>query len=189
VPLLLALAIVAWWRTTGRPWAELGFDRPRRATILLGIVFGGLFKLVMKALVMPLLGASPVNQAYHFLEGRTAALPGMIVMILVVAGFGEEVTFRGFLFDRFGAWWGRSRPAMLATIVASAALFALMHLSDQGWDGARQAFITGTVFGAIYARTRSLWPIMAAHIAFDLVAVALIFSGWEARVAHLLFKP
>lgn len=187
--LLFAIAIVAWWRATRRPWAELGFDRPRLVPILFGLAFGAALKIVMKAVVMPLLGASPINPAYHFLEGNAAALPGMIATIVLVAGFGEEVTFRGFLFDRFFAWFGRSRAATIATVVLAAALFALAHLSDQGWDGVKQAFVTGALLGAIYARTRSLWPLMAVHIAFDLVAVALIYFGWEARVAHLLFQP
>lgn len=188
MPLLFAIAILLWWRSTGRPWSGLGFDRPRLAPILAGFAFGGVLKIVMKALVMPLLGASPINNPYHYLEHNTAALPSMTLVVLLVAGFGEEVTFRGFLFDRFTAWWGRSKPALLLTIVAAAALFAIAHLSDQGWDGVKQAFVTGLVCGAIYARTRSLWPVMALHVAFDLVAVALIYFGLEARVAHLLFQ-
>jgi len=189
VPLLFALAITWWWRATHRPWAGLGFVRPRALPIVLGIVFGGLLKIVMKAVVMPLLGASPINVTYHDLEGNTAALPGVIVTILAVAGFGEEVTFRGFLFDRFGAWWGRSPIATVATIVTAAALFGVAHVSPQGWDAVRQAFVVGLIWGAIYARRRDLWPLMAGHVAFDLVAVALIYLGWEARIAHLLFKP
>jgi membrane protease YdiL (CAAX protease family) len=189
VPLLFALAITWWWRATRRPWAGLGFVRPRVFPIVIGFVLGGLLKILMKAVVMPLLGASPVNQPYHFLEGNAAALPGMIATIVLIAGFGEEVTFRGFLFDRFGAWWGRSGGATIATIVMTAALFGIAHLSDQGWDGVKLAFVNGLIWGAIYARTRDLWPLMAGHVAFDLVAVALIYFGWEVRIAHLLFKP
>ena len=189
MPLLFAIAIVLWWRAKRRPWRALGLDPPRLLPIALGIVFGAFLKLLLKAVVMPLLGASPVNRTYHFLEGNADALPGMILTILFVAGFGEEVTFRGFVFDRLGAWWGRSGPATFATVIVSAIVFGLAHVTGQDWDAVKQATIVGLVFGGIYARTRSLWPLMAAHVAFDLVALALIYFGWETRVARLLFEP
>lgn len=189
MPLLFALAILAWWRATRKPWSRLGLDRPRLLPILHGFLFGIALKLVLKAVVMPLLGASPINRTYHSLEGNTAALPAMILVILVVAGFGEEVTFRGFVFDRLGAWWGRSRWATVATVIVSAGIFGLAHLSGQDWDAVKQATIVGLVVGAIYARTRSLWPLMSIHMAFDLTALALIYFGWETRIAHLLFEP
>jgi len=48
-----------------------------------------IFKILMKMLVMPLLGAEPVNHNYHFLAGnRTVLLAGAWGM--PVAGFGEE---------------------------------------------------------------------------------------------------
>jgi membrane protease YdiL (CAAX protease family) len=187
VALILSIAILAWWRATRRPWSELGFVRPRLRSLFVAIVFGAALKLLLKAIVLPLLGASDTNQAFSFLYGNTAALPGMIVAILLVAGFGEEIVYRGFLFDRFSAWWGRSRVATHAAIVVAATLFGLAHWFEQGWQGVLQGTIVGVIFGGIYARTRSLVPLMAAHIAFDLVALAIIYLGWETRVAHLLF--
>jgi hypothetical protein len=35
---------------------------------------------------MPLLGAPPVNQAFHFLAGNRAALPGAIYLMIVKGG-------------------------------------------------------------------------------------------------------
>ena len=67
-------------------------------------------------------------------------------------------------------------------------MFALLHVVEQGRDGAIQAMFTGVVFGAIYARTRSLWMLMVAHAAFDLVAVAIIYGGFEENVSRMLFR-
>ena len=55
----------------------------------------------MKAFLMPLLGADPVNQAYHFLVGNRALLP-QGVWAMLAAGFGEETVFRGYAFERLG---------------------------------------------------------------------------------------
>src|SRR2546422_8014406 len=49
-----------------------------------------------------LFGAPPINQAYHYLTGNPAALPGAVYLLIAGGGFGEEVVFRGFLFERFG---------------------------------------------------------------------------------------
>ena len=70
---LSALLALAWAWASATPWRELGFVRPRSwiASIVLGIAFGALFKLAMKAIVMPLLGAPAVNARYHFLAGNT----------------------------------------------------------------------------------------------------------------------
>ena len=54
------------------------------------------FKLLMKALVMPLLGAPPINQAYQYLTGNRAALPGAVYLLVAGGGFGEETVYRGF---------------------------------------------------------------------------------------------
>lgn len=48
--------------------------------------------------------------------------------------------------------------------------------------------MVGLVFGAIYARTRRIVPLMVAHTAFDLVAVALIYFEWEEAFARALFR-
>lgn len=189
MPLLLAIAVLAWARATHKPWSDLGLSRPRSwlRAIVGGIVLGIVLKLVMKAVVMPLLGADPVNREYHHLVGNTAALPAMALSILLVAGFGEEVFFRGFVFERFARWFGRGPGATVAVIVGSAALFGLAHVSGHGREAVIQATIVGLVYGAIYARTRSLWVLMVGHATFDLVAVGIIYLGLEERVAHLLF--
>src|SRR5262249_52735098 len=64
-----ALLVLLWARASRTPWADLGFVRPRSwwRTTLGGIGLGVAFKLVMKSLVMPLFGAPPINQAYHYL--------------------------------------------------------------------------------------------------------------------------
>ncbi len=187
---LSALLALAWARRSRTPFAVLGFAALRHpvATILVAIVLGGAFKLVMKALVMPLLGAPPVNAAYHFLAGNSAALPGMIFTIVVAAGFGEEVVFRGYFFERLGALLGRSSLAQAAMVVLTAALFGVAHAPEQGLPGVQQATVVGLVFGAIYARTRRVVPLMVAHTAFDLVAVSLIYFEWEEAVARALFR-
>jgi len=48
----------------------------------------------MKSVVMPLLGADPINHAFPFLEGNRAALPWALYTMVIGAGFGEETLCR-----------------------------------------------------------------------------------------------
>src|SRR5262245_19353032 len=76
---LAAAAILLWARWRRKPWSDLGFVRPTSwpRSIALGIVSGAALKLFLKIVVMPLLGANPINVAYHFLAHNPAAVPGM----------------------------------------------------------------------------------------------------------------
>jgi len=184
---ILALLWVQWSRT---PWSEIGFARPRSWTrdLAVGIAFGIAFKLLMKAIVMPLFGAPPINQAYHYLAGNPAALPGALYLLIAGGGFGEEVVFRGFLFERFGKLFGSGASATAGIVLLTAGLFALAHYPDQGLPGVEQAAITGLAFGTIFAVTGRIWIPMFAHAAFDLTALALIYWNLESAVAHLIFR-
>lgn len=189
-PLVSAPLILLWAWLARLPWRELGFVRPKSwaATVSLAVVGGALFKLALKALVMPLLGADPVNRAFHFLAHNPAALPGMLFAVIVSAGFGEEMFFRAYLFERLGKLLGGSAVAKAAIIVFTAALFGVVHLPVQGLDGAVQATIVGLVLGTFYAASGRIVPVMIAHASFDLAALAIIYFDVESKVAHALLR-
>src|SRR5437868_2451226 len=87
-----AILVLVWVGLSRTSWHEIGYVRPRTwvRDVAVGVVFGIVFKFLMKAVVMPLFGADPINHAYHYLAGNRAALPGAIYTMIVVAGFGEE---------------------------------------------------------------------------------------------------
>jgi membrane protease YdiL (CAAX protease family) len=184
------ILVLVWARASKTPWRNLGLSRPRSwvRAVVFGVAVGTAFKLVMKAVVMPLLGAAPENATYHFVAGNTAALPGMIVTLILRAGFGEELMFRGFLFERLGRLIGEGLGAKTAIVLVTSALFGLEHYPDQGVDGAIQALITGLAFGTAFAVTGRLWTVMIAHAAFDLTALTLIYHDVESSVAHVFFR-
>jgi uncharacterized protein len=187
---LRGFVVLGWAALSRTPWRELGLARPRSwwATVGGGILLGVTFKLLLKSIVLPLLGADPINHAYHFLVGNRAALLGMLLYMIVGAGFGEELLFRSFLFERFGALWGRTPRARVATVLLTSILFGLAHIPGQGRVGAEQAALVGLAFGSIYAATGGIWLLMIAHAAFDVTAALIIFADLEVKIAHLFFK-
>ena len=187
---LSAVLVLIWAERSRTPWHEIGYVRPRSwlGGLVLGVTSGIAFKLLMKAVVMPLLGTDSVNQPYHYLVGNAAGALALIPVMIITAGFGEETFFRGYLFERFGKLIGHSPGAKIVTVLLTSIAFASLHYFDQGWAGAQQATITGLVFGTIFAFTGRIWTLMCAHAAFDLTAVAIIYSGLESSVAHFVFK-
>jgi len=187
---LSALLVLVWTRWSRTPWREIGYVMPRSwiRVAAVGIAFGVAFKFLMKMIVMPLLGADPINQAFHYLAGNRAALPGILFAVIVGAGFGEETVFRGYMFERLGRLFGSGIVAKVAIVLLTAAWFGLAHYSVQGLAGAEQGMIVGLVFGTIFAVTGRIWMLMVAHAAFDVTAVAMIYWNLESAVAHFVFK-
>ena len=189
MPLILAILVLVWARAARIPWRDLGFVRPQSwlRTILAGILFGSALKIVMKAVVMPLFDASAANPAFQYLVWNSSFLPEALLTVIVVAGFGEEVVFRGFLFERLGKLIGHAAWAKALIVALTATLFGAAHYSLQGIAGVQQATIVGLIFGAIYAVTGRLWMLIVAHAAFDVTAVGIIYFDLESTIATLVF--
>jgi membrane protease YdiL (CAAX protease family) len=190
VILLGGLLVLLWTWRSRTPWREIGYVRPKSwvRTVAIGVAFGVAFKLLMKAIVMPLLGAEPINQPYHFLVGNPSALPGVLYAVTLGGGFSEETVYRGYGFERLGKLFGPRAWAKPLIVLLTTALFAALHYPEQGVAGVQQATITGLVFGTIFAITGRIWMLVFAHAAFDWAAVAIIYWNLESQLAHLFFK-
>jgi membrane protease YdiL (CAAX protease family) len=107
---------------------------------------------------------------------------------VVGAGFGEELIWRGFLFERLGHLLRPRAGANAAMVLITAVLFGLAHYPDQGTAGVAQAAIAGLAFGTLFLATGRLWLPMIVHAAFDVTAVLMIYWNLETVVARLFFR-
>ena len=185
-----AVLVLIWASLSGTPWRDLGFVRRPHPAIDLVVAFvaGVLLKILMKALVMPLLGFGAANLTYAYLAGNTTAVVVTLLWVIVGGGFGEELIWRGFLFERLGRLLGPGSRAKIAIVVVTSIFFAVAHFPDQRLPGAIQAVFTGLIFGATYARIKSIWPVMVAHAAFDVAAVMMIYWNLEDPIGRLFFR-
>lgn len=189
-PVVSAVLILGWTWLSKTPWAEIGYGRPRSwvGGAVLGIVLGIAFKFAMKAVVMPLLGAPPVNAAFHGMAGDLNATLQFAVLVVLAVGWAEETVFRGYLFERLGKLLGHGAGATVLIVLLTSAIFGAAHWTGQGLPGVEQAAIVGLATGTIYAVTRKLWMLMWLHTAFDLTAAGMIYLDAENQIAHLVFK-
>lgn len=189
-PVIGAVLILLWAWASKTPWAELGFAKPGSwvGGALLGIVLGVAFKIGMKAVVMPLLGAPAVNPAFHYMAHNPREALEFAAIVVFMVGWAEETAFRGWLFERLGKLLGRGFGATALIVILTSLIFGIAHYAGQGWAGVEQATIVGFVFALVYAITRRLWTLIWLHTAFDLTAAAMIYLDAENQISHLVFK-
>ena len=189
MPIAAAL-ILLWAWLSKTPFADLGLARPKSwvGGLAIGIVLGVGLKFLLKAVVLPLLHAPPVNATFHDIAGNPLALAEFLAYVIVGAGFSEELVYRGYLFERLGKLIGKGALATIATVVITTALFAVSHW-QQGIFGIVNAGITGIAVALVYlACRRRLFVPMVMHAAFDITAAAMIYLNLETEVSHLVFK-
>jgi len=192
-PLLSAVLVGLWLFAARLPARTIGLYKPDNwlKTIVLGIAIGVALKIVMKALVMPLLNVGPAptvaNSYFADVPGNVwAALDG-ILYVVIAAGFCEEVFWRGYLFHRLKTWFGDARVVNVAIVVGTSVLFALLH-GYQGVYGGVHALIVSVVIGGIYLlNQRNLWLPIIVHASFDVVYILLIYAELGVAVDTLIF--
>ena len=157
------------------PSRALLLDRPApRGTPVLGLAIGAVGFIVAGALMALVAAALPrswvklFDLAPMFLQGAPGERLALALVAAVVAPFCEEAAFRGHLLTVLRA---RLRPG--AAIVASALLFATMHLDPVRFVA---VFCLGVLFGWLTWRAGSLWPSVAAHAANNAVATILVVA-------------
>ena len=108
--------------------------------------------------------------------------------MIILAGFAEEIVFRGFLINRLQTLMGKSFGSGVAMVLITAGIFGPAHYISQGFFGALQGTIVGIVFATAYLLNgQRLWSLIVAHATFDVLAIYLIYAGLEERVAHVIF--
>lgn len=143
----------------------------RAALSALGVAVGcWLFSVAYRAVAMGLGSTPPASDGVDLTRMFGSGVLGVVLTVALVAFVGpllEELLLRGVVLGavarRFGVW-----PA----IVACALAFALLHASL--WS-LLPLTVLGIGLGWLAARSRSLWPAVAAHILYNAVLVAAAF--------------
>jgi len=123
------------------------------------------------------LNKGPDLEEFRRLIGNTKLLIIGIVLAWVLAAFGEETVWRGYLMNRCADIFGRSTIGWSVAAILISFLFGLAHF-PQGPTGIIENIIDGAILAAIYFATgRNLWAPIIAHGIQDTVDVLLIYFG------------
>src|SRR5580704_8180649 len=180
------LFLLGWisLRIRGLRWRDVGLnlDQPLLKLFIIGVVVGiGMEALELFAtqpLLTKLLNKGPNLDEFRRLIGNTQLLIIGIVLAWVLAAFGEETVWRGYLLNRGADLFGRSTVGWTASAIVASLLFGLAHF-PQGPTGIIENIIDGAILAAMYFATgRNLWAPIVAHGIQDTIDVLLIYLGW-----------
>ena len=180
------LLAVAWLslRLRGLRWRGVGFVRPASwsRAIAVGTAAGVAMELLALFVTEPLFarlaGADPGLEEFRPLVGHLGLTLLLILASWVIAAFGEEAFYRGYLMHRVAALAGGSRASWVIALVIGTAMVGWAHAVGQGLTGALQEGFAGLLLGLLFlASGRTLTIPIIAHGVANTLAFVLIYFG------------
>jgi membrane protease YdiL (CAAX protease family) len=180
-PFLLFLAWASL-RVRGVGWRDIGFARrcSWRTLIVVGVGVGlaiELFQLfVTQPLLVSLVGKPPDLSDFRSITGNVKVLLLSVVASWILAAFGEELAWRGYVMNRVADVARSARFIWVVSLLVTSVAFGFSH--NQGLTGEIEESIAGALLGALYLATgRNLAVPIVAHGVADTLDVVLIFLG------------
>lgn len=164
-------------------WRGVGFRKygSWAATLGIGLGCGVLMEafelFVSQPALVRALGKKADLSQFNDVAGNLKVTVLYIVLVWIVAAFGEELIYRGYLMNRVADLLNRTRTAWIVSLVVVHIVFGLSH-AYQGWTGVIDEGIMGILLGILYLSTgRNLAVPIVAHGVQDTIDLVLIFLG------------
>jgi membrane protease YdiL (CAAX protease family) len=179
-PFLLLLCWAAL-RLRRLPWRDIGFSRPprMRRAIAIGVLAGLAIELFAISVTTPMIalltGTPPDVSDLRDVVGNWQVLLIILVVSWILAAFGEELAFRGYLMNRVADAFGRTRVAWIVSLALVSVFFGIGH-GTQGIAGIVQESLSGCWLGVLFlANGRNLTVPIVAHGVSNSLALVLIY--------------
>ncbi len=183
-PLLLLFATFVLWARRSK-WREFGLCRPARwsTVILLGLVLGAGLQIFNIHVLEPVLGRlieEPIDlEPFSYLRGNIPNTLLMLLLVWLLAAFGEEMVYRGYLLKRLTDFLGGGKTAWAFAIVFTSVVFGYLGHRYQGTVGAVEAtLVAAGTCGLFVASRKNLWLPIIFHGSYDTVSLALVYLGY-----------
>ena len=182
-PVMLLVVALIWLRLRyGRGAARVAGRRWRWSDVGVGVgvglacFVGQRLVLVGVAALLSALGQEvpAVQETFQVIADDRATAPALALTAVLLAPAGEELLFRGLVFQGL-----RARRGFWSAAVVSASLFTLAHLGDGGGPVADLIIVAGIfplglVFAAVMERRHSLLASIVSHAVYNAGGVALL---------------
>ena len=188
----LAIALLTLWAIRW-DWSFFGTGRVRwLGDLLRAAKYTAVLVLLVDALAQPcvdrLLETRPDLSGFTFLVGNLPNLLFFLAFMWVVAAFGEEFFFRGYLMRGWARTFGDGRRGWLLGAALSTLPFGLAHIY-QGPSGVINTALVGAVLAVQFYRGRDrLASCMLTHGLYDTVGLVAIYLGKPFLFSKIFFS-
>lgn len=184
--LLIAWGSLRWrglrWRQMGLAWRTDGL-RLVAVGCVAGLLFWAFEYFVENPLLYRWTGSYPDLSDFRDVVGNEQLLAVYLALNLVLAGFGEEMVWRGYVLPRVAGLLGDSALAWALALVLVNTAFGLAH-AYQGESGMLQASVQGVLLGILYLATgRNLAAPITAHVVANTCDFLLIYAGMHVGIS------
>lgn len=173
--IVFLLFIWFWLRLRGDNLTRIGLAKPPsylRAILIGSAIAAALFLGIYLA---ERAGLRRNMSAFAAFKGNAGFTVYQLAGIIIGAGFGEEVLFRGFLFHRLAMLFGGSKAGWAGACVIQAALFGCAH-AYQNPVGMLLTGSIGALLGILFlANGRNLWAPIVAHTLYDTARIIAFY--------------
>lgn len=182
VVILLTLWAIKW------DWSYFGIQRnPFVKTFLKSLFYTLLIILVNDVLFQPVIelffGETDLT-AFEGIKGNFVNYIVFILIMWVVAAFGEEFLFRGYMTRRLAIIFGNTKKAWAVAITISSVVFGYAHLY-QGISGKISTGFIALIFGSIfYKNQQNLWVGILTHGIYNVFGITMIFLDKEHVITN-----
>jgi membrane protease YdiL (CAAX protease family) len=161
---------IVYWIARGLSREELGLRRPRSWSRAAGLMIGLLILVVVAEQLLEAIFHAAREQGLeptHWEPKHATAFALNAFVVVVIAPFVEELTFRGLGFAVL--WPFGAAVAVVGTAAAFAAVHGLV-------DGFVPLLVFGLAIGFLRLKTESVYPGMLFHGFFNATALAIAFA-------------
>ena len=169
----IPVLVIGYLLTRNREgWAGIGLTRFRTGELLMGLVLwvASFVLVLVLAQLFQYFGTREVDFLPESLPLWFRSLQA--VLIAVTAGVTEEIVVRGYAQTRLE----QLRVSTAVILLLPTALWAGLHVY-QGLGAALTIFGLGLMYAWYFQRTRRLWPLILAHVLFDMTQLIFILAG------------
>lgn len=170
--LLYIGVICIFLRLIRRRFSDLGFVKPRKRYIVLGLIVGILLFVgigLVGNVLTQILGTPPPQSFAAAVKGVNYIWEFVLLILLggVVAPIKEELLFRGLIYPPLRQAHGKGKGMLLTGL-----FFATLHLDLVRFI---PLFIGGVVLAWLYERSSSIWPAIVAHGTWNILMAAALW--------------
>jgi len=152
-------------------WDSVGLQRPPLGNTAIWVVVTFVGVLVALAMAFALIKLFHLPVGSSDFQALEAFPTWVLLVVIIVAGFIEELFCRGYAIERLQSLTG----SVILAAGIPLFIFAASHYR-QGWTGIIVALLTGAVLTAVYIYKRNLWVTITVHFVVDFILLVPLFA-------------